>query len=424
MRVTCSQSSLLPRLQEAAHLASQNQSDSPLRTVLLTAEGNSIRTLAAAARKTMRHISSRTTAEVKSPGQAAVDAQLLFELADSYHRDAEITLALKDNDKRLNVTCGDSVANILLHTSRPPQPPEISGSQAAMLDPKELRRCLAAALLASTPGSDNPTMNSVRIHLDPQGMSLAGTDGFRMAVARDPEATTEEAVMTAILPSDAARDLGKAAATSEHPILLDLDREKNHAMFTIVTQTNSEIRITTQLTVGHFPDPYHLIPENHATRALLSPAQALATARVSEKFVDAGYPLLIYLHHHESENGELAPAATFSARNADGDRAVHTIPLTALNGPPGRTAVNARFFLDAINPLRQCSAAAIELGQPDGPTVIRNADTNEMTTLSMIMPMYVDWQAVDHPPAVRPPPRPADAQRKTRRRPKKKTATA
>ena len=418
MHATCSQTQILPRLQDAAHVAAQNSPDSTLRAVHITAFNGQLELHCAALRQTLRHLRSTTPAQVATPGHAAADAQLLHELTQSYEKDSQITFELLHQSNRLTISCGESIANILLHTGSLPPEPETDAVSSALIDPQQLRRCINTVLPAATGKDDNPTLNSVRMQVDPDALTLASTDGFRMAVARDDSPQNPTVPITLIIPSETARDIARIAASSEEPILLQLDRPPNNAVFTITAQDGSIIRITTQLTVGHFPDPYSLIPDTHTTRAVLSPAQAAATARISDKFTDHGYPLLIYLHNQTQTNGELTPAITFAARNMLDDIAVHTLPLRSMTGPPGHIAMNPRFFMDAVQPLRSDDEAAIELGPADAPAVIKNADQDNLTTLSMIMPMHVDWLNLQPPAAVKPPQDTQDDQKPkpTRRR--------
>ena len=283
MKLKCSQKSLLPRLQDAAHVASQNSPESPLRRVALSAAAGRINLHAVSARATVRHLWASTPADVTSPGTACVEAQLIAELTASYPKDAEMELSLQGNSRRLKVTCGNSIAN-LLTGPKPPQEPDLANPQTALLDPQQLHRCLAAALPAASLLPDNPTINGVRLQLDHHGLTLAATDGFRMAVARHGEGGGDPNPIYLILPYQAARDLSKAAARATGPVRLEKDTTNSIAQFSIALPENGAARITTYLTVGHFPDPYALMPQKHATRALVCPEAAAASARISASF--------------------------------------------------------------------------------------------------------------------------------------------
>lgn len=414
MKLKCSQKSLLPRLQDAAHVASQNSPESPLRRVALSAAAGRINLHAVSARATVRHLWASIPADVTSPGTACVEAQLIAELTASYPKDAEMELSLQGNSRRLKVTCGNSIAN-LLTGPKPPQEPDLANPQTALLEPQQLHRCLAAALPAASLLPDKPTINGVRLQLDHHGLTLAATDGFRMAVARHGEGGGDPNPIYLILPYQAARDLSKAAARATGPVRLEKDTAKSIARFSIALPENGAARITTYLTVGHFPDPYALMPQKHATRALVCPQAAAASARISASFAGKSDTLLLYLHHQASDTGELKPAATFAVHNSADDRTVHTLPLVALTGPPAHTALNARYLADAFHPLRNARSAAIELSGPEDPTVIRNDDPDSMTQLSMVMPIKVPWDQVTPPPAVIPPTQAPDRPRRGRR---------
>lgn len=411
MKLKCTQKSLLPRVQEAAHVARQNSPESPLRRLVLSAAAGRINLHAVSARSTIRHLWTSTPANVIHPGSACVDAQLMAELTASYPNNADMELCLSGNSRRLKVTCGDSIAN-LPTGPKPPQEPNLSNPNTALLDPQELYRCLVAALPAASPSPDNPTINGVRLQLDHHGLTLAATDGFRMAVARHGPADSDANPAYLILPYEAARDLAKTAAGATAPACLETDLSAGIARFSIGLPGDSATRITTHLTVGHFPDPYALMPRKHITRALVSPVSAAASARISASFAGKNDPLLIYLHHQASATGELAPAATFAVHNSAHGRTVHTLPLIALSGPPARAALNARYLADALHPLRHAHRAAIELSGPEDPAVIRNDDPENLTQLSMIMPINVPWDQVTPPPAVTAPVSDATAERR------------
>ena len=413
MKFTCQQSLIMPRLLEAASVSSQNGTDSQHRALEITARNGRIELRASSLAATCQYLTAGVPARVEQPGSVCVDARLVADLLATQAHNPEIEMRAGPKSRRLRITAGDCVANLFTRPA-PAREPALDEPTTATLDAAELHRCLEACLPAASPSVDQRTLNGVKLQLDARGLTVAATDGFRMSMAREPASDTGKPTQTMFIPLNAARDVSKSAAAAAGPITLEATTSM--ARFTVPQRGDAWCRITTQLTVGHFPDPYELIPEEVPAKAVLHPASAAAAARMAASFSGRLTPLLLYLHHRETPDGQLLPALTMASRTVEEDETVQTLPLISLTGGPAKTAVNARFLLQAFQPLRHAEQAALEMHGPEGPAVIRNDDPAELTQLSMIMPICVNWDSVTPPEITLPKDHPPDRSRRRSRR--------
>ena len=413
MKFTCQQSVIMPRLLEAANLASHNSPDSQHRTLEISAKSGRIELRAASLAATSQHLAAGVPARVERPGSVSVDARLMADLLATQAHTPDIEMKTSRNRHQLHITAGDCRANLITRPA-PVQEPTMTGASSALLNPAELRGCLEACLPAASTSVDQRTMNGVKLQLDARGLTLAATDGFRMAIARRASPQVDATPHSIIIPLNAARDLAKSAADATGPIALEATEDM--ARFTVPQRSDTWCRITTRLTVGHFPDPYGLIPEIGPTKAVIHPATTAAAARMAASFAGRFTPLLLYLHYRQTRDSQLIPSLTMAARTLEEDETVQTLPLMSLTGDPANAAVNARFLVQALHPLRHEERAALELNGPEGPAVIRNEDASELTQISMIMPICVRWESIRPPEVTLPKNHPPDTGGRRRRR--------
>ena len=404
MKLACNQAMFSTKLQEVSRIALHNPASSEYRTVLVQAENGHLTLRCTETHGVAKDIVARLPADVTKSGTALVDAALITELSQTYSKDAMISAERRSKHPYLVLTCGDSVANLTLVKRPLPNALPIEDAETIPIQAEPLRQCIAAVIHAAGGAKDqaahNQALKGVHIIIDDYGLTAAATDSFRMSIARHPADNPANTDIRFTLPADTARELSRILTQVKPITSMDIAADRRRIRFSAETDQGITTEISSALLSGDFPDPIKLIPTTHQTRAVLSPSNAAAAAKAAHQFSGSDGAIRLYIHNQPGPNNEPTPAFTVAAMTPEQGDSVHTFPLQHLVGAPSRIAINPKFVLDAIQALRSTDEGAIELTTPSATAVFRNTDETGFNTLSLIMPMFIDWEKVTHPPIV------------------------
>ena len=403
MKLQCQQTMLSSRLNDHVRVAAGNPSDLHARTVHLDARKDSLTLTTGQRGGTAKHIRTTIPANVDRQGKATLPVELLSELIAAHPKDAAVDLTLAPEDTHLTITCGNSVAHITKLAVPKPKAPTLQEPQDFELDPDALRNCLGSVLnAASLNSADRPSLNGVHITLADDVLATAATDGFRMSLCSQPATTPEGASLDATIPSDTVRELVRILGHTKAAITISHSEASGRISFSARHDGDMTTVLSSSILEGIFPDVSAHIPQNYISRAVMSPAAAQTAAKIASQFAsDNGGAVLLYTSLHTDADGNEHPRITIAARSADQGETTQSFNISLMEGPPSRTALNPKYLLDALQTLRTTEQAAIELTQPRAPAVLRHeGDPENFSHLTLIMPMFIDWDAIDLPAEV------------------------
>jgi DNA polymerase III subunit beta len=310
-------------------------------------------------------------ADVATPGCVAVPARLLGDYVAQLPTEP-IRLSLTSAAQRAHLVCGRFVANLAtLDPAELPTLPATDAERSVTFPGSRLRQAIERVAFAAARDEARPILTAVLFDFGAEGLTLAATDGFRLARAR--VTGIDAPPQQLLVPARAVSELGRLL-TDVEAIRLTPTANNQSVCFGL-----GATMLYARLIEGHFPDVERVIPRAWKTRVNVETAALRQAVRVAGLFggpsdarpvVFEAEPGWLHLRTRGDESGD---AAADLLAEVDGDREV--------------VAVNTRLIADV---LEASDAPRIELrwSGPQTPVVVCDARQEETGDLSVVMPLH------------------------------------
>jgi DNA polymerase-3 subunit beta len=313
--------------------------------------------------------------KVEESGEITVPARLLTDLVASLPNQ-RIDLQLSSKDRTLKVTCGGSRSSIKgIDADEFPVVAAIGEAPATSVDGRALRDALQQVVFAAASDESRPILTGVLTKLTGDTMTLAAADNYRIAVRSLKLEKPVSPEMSIVVPARSYAELMRILPDAETPIEITITPNKSQVLFLV-----EGIDLVSRLIEGQFPNYEPVIPQSHASRAVLDREAFLSGARRASIFARDSANIVKIEFGGESSNGE---GVSITAHAADvGDNA-DALDAT-VEGSPTSIAFNARYLLDVLANLGT-DEAALELSGPLAPGVVRGVGKDDY--VHVIMPV-------------------------------------
>jgi DNA polymerase-3 subunit beta len=264
MKFRCDRDALSDALQIVQRGVSARPGIPALTGVLLEAAEGGTLTLTT----TDLEVSAQLTIEVQSqePGSALAPARLLGDVVKSLS-EAPVEFEADQNQAKIRCSAYEGTLR-LLPTEDFPALQQPSGVSLTVEAPR-FSEAVSQVGRAASKDEARPVLTGVLVEINREGVTLAATDSYRLAVREITATASGEA--KAIVPERALIEAGRAASADEKgevAIIVD----DSQVSFTI-----GQLRLTSRLIEGEFPNYRQLLPEGYENR-LTMPRQALIEA--------------------------------------------------------------------------------------------------------------------------------------------------
>jgi DNA polymerase III subunit beta len=313
--------------------------------------------------------------KIEEAGEITVPAKLLTDLVASLPNQ-RIDLQLSAKDRTLKVTCGGSRSSIKgIDADEFPVVAAIGEAPVTSVDGRALRDALGQVVFAAASDESRPILTGVLTKLVGDTMTLAAADNYRIAVRTVKLEKPVSPEMSIVVPARSYAELMRILPDAEEPIEITVTPNKSQVLFHV-----EGIDLVSRLIEGQFPNYEPVIPQSHASRAVLDREAFLSGARRASIFARDSANIVKIEFGGESSNGD---GVSISAHAADvGDNA-DTLEAS-VEGSPTSIAFNARYLLDVLANLGT-DEAALELSGPLAPGVVRGVGKDDY--VHVIMPV-------------------------------------
>jgi DNA polymerase-3 subunit beta len=328
-----------------------------LGTLLLKAAGSGLRL---AATDLEIGLETNCEADVAEPGAIALPARLLAEIVASL---PEGQTQIESSGTGAAITAGTTRFDLAgMPAADFPVLPEPPGDSGIRLDGATMLGLIRSTAFAVSTDETRPFLTGALLTIDGHTVRMVATDGGRLALRSAELEAPAPTVFAGIVPR---RALGEALR-----ILPGEDNVRLSWTDTVVFLQASTTRLSARLLAGTFPSYQGVLDQVRAPALTLSAAReplAAALRRVSITS-DQGSNNMVTL----AVNGT---ALTLSAKAPSVGSAIEELAVEAA-GNPINTAFNARFLLDALDPM---DAERVRLGLtgPTSPAILTPADRPE-----------------------------------------------
>ncbi|MBE2235899.1 MAG: DNA polymerase III subunit beta [Anaerolinea sp.] len=383
MRVSCLQENLSRGLNIVGRAVSPRSTLPVLGNILLaTDEGR----LKLAATNLEIGIVCWIGAKVEDDGSVTVPARLLSEFVGQLPAE-RIDMDLSVRTLMLNLKCARYDTNIKgIDASEFPIIPTSDGAEAIRIEAETLRKMINQVVFAAATDESRPTLTGVNARFNGKRLTLAATDGFRLAVRSTELAAAVPEKSEVIIPARALAELSRIIG-----LLPKAEGEPQMVEITIASARNQilfhlpDVDMVSQLIDANFPNYEAIIPKSFATRTIIDTQATLRALRVANLFARDSSNIVRF---QMTPGHDGAPASlTMTATSAEsGDNLANLDAI--IEGPEGEIAFNGRYMLDVLNVIDE-PQIALETTRASAPGIVRPVGVGPEEFTCVVMPMHI-----------------------------------
>jgi len=318
-------------------------------------------------------------ARIDEEGSTTVPARTFSDLVSTLPSD-QVLLKLDPSTQTLNVRGGTSTNDIKCIDAQefPPLPvPDFDG--AVQINVGDFREMIHQVAFAASSDEARPVLMGVLVQVDKDKLTMAAADGFRLSVRKAVLSTAAAASISAIVPSQALKELARVATDGEEPIYMVLPKGRGQVVFRI-----KDVEVVSQLIDGTFPDYQQIIPRSYKSRTLVSTASLLKACKQAEIFAREGSNVARF--NIKTAQGEMQPSEVEISATSEETGKNETIVEATVDGGGLLIAFNVKFLREALEVIRTPNVA-LETSAANAPGVVKPVGDDQF--LHVIMPMHL-----------------------------------
>ena len=295
--------------------------------------------------------------KIDEDGATTVPAKLLTDLVNSLPAGDRVDLEVAAGDT-LHVKAGRFQTHIKgIDADEFPAIQTAGDRPTTRIAQNVLRRALAETAFAAASDEARPILTGVLARFEGDQLTLAAADNYRIAVKTVPilDAVPETSV---VIPARALNELARVLADVDDPVEVVLAAARNQVLFHL-----DGVDLVSRLIDGQFPNYQQVMPQAHATRAIIDREELLRAVRPAALIAHESANIVKLLVGADGEAG-----ITVSANAEVGDHVGQV--EAAVEGDGTTIAFNARYLNDVLTNVT-ADQFAIELNGPLSPGVFK-----------------------------------------------------
>jgi DNA polymerase III subunit beta len=376
MKVTVLQENLARGLSTVAKAVSPRSTLPVLANILIASDEGRLRL---SATNLEIGITCWIPARIDEEGSTTVPARTFSDLVSTLPGD-QVLLKLDTSTQTLNVRGGTSTNDIKCIDAQefPPMPvPDFDG--AVQINVGDFREMIHQVAFAASSDEARPVLMGVLVQVDKDKLTMAAADGFRLSVRKAVLSTPSPAPVSAIVPSQALKELARVATDSEEPIYMVMPKGRGQVVFRV-----KDVEVVSQLIDGTFPDFQQIIPRSYKSRTLVSTSSLLKACKQAEIFAREGSNVARL--NIKTAQSEMQPSEVEISATSEETGKNETIVEATVDGSGLLIAFNVKFLREALEVIRTPNVA-LETSAPNAPGVVKPVGDDQF--LHVIMPMHL-----------------------------------
>ena len=322
-------------------------------------------------------------AMVEDEGQITVPARLLSDFVNSLPKD-RIDMTLEPRTQTLHLRCAHYEANIKgIDAAEFPIIPTYQGdleSPGIEVSPAKLRQMIDQVAFAASKDDSRPTFTGVYTVVDGDHLTMAATDGFRLAVRstvlEEPGSLATGVIIPARALSELSRIISAVDLGQDDGVEIIFTEARNQVMFHL-----PGVDLVSQLIEANFPDYKKIIPSSYNTRAILDTGEFLNAMKVAYLFArDSAGSVKVHF-----QPGEEVSKVVLTATSSELGDNVSEIDAM-IEGDDLVATFNAKYMIDVLSVI-DTPQVAFEAVSTTRPGVFRPVGAGEESYVHVIMPM-------------------------------------
>lgn len=318
-------------------------------------------------------------AKVELEGEITVPARVLQEFVNSLPND-RIDLELIAKSKSLQLKCARFEARMSgMDADDFPPIPEINEGVVAQVDPEALRLALSRVVFAAARDDSRPVLTGVHADFKGELLTLAAADGFRLSVDTAALKGEVSEPVAVIIPARALDEVSRLIADAKDAVTITVNKERGQVLFAV-----GDVRLSSQLIQGTFPNFSQLVPQQHKTRTTINVEDFLRATRAAAIFARDSSGI-VRLQMTPGEGGSAKLMVSARAEEVGDD--VGEIDAK-VEGDEAKVAFNGKYLIDVLSVLGK-GEVALDTTSPSSPGLLKPVGKGSF--MHVVMPMFVQW---------------------------------
>lgn len=374
MNVSVSQSLLSQALSVVSRAVSSRSTMSILENILLTTETDKICLSATDLELAIKYWIPAT---VEDEGSITVPSKTFCDLVSTLPEDT-VNLRLNEQNQTLTIRCLQLVTDIKgLDASEFPPMPEFEEKEAVSFEMQDLKKMINQVAFAASTDESRPVLHGVKMTVDGKEMTMAATDGFRIAIKKNVLKEGLGLPISAIIPASALRELARISGAADKNVQMMLSNSKSQVVFKL-----ESVELASQLIAGDFVDYQAIVPKTFKTTTIVSTA-SLQKACSQAGVIARENKNLIRLDINGAEEGSGKISITALAEQTG---STENYIEANVDGEDLSIAFNVRFLREALDVIDSPNIA-LQTNAGMSPAMIQPLD-DENDYKYVIMPMH------------------------------------
>lgn len=369
MKLSCLQENLKNGLAVVTPVAGKNTTLPILNNVLLKAKNGSLTLITT---NLEIAVECQLRGKIENEGEITVQAKLLFDYLQLLPKE---TVNLSLEDQVLKVSCQKWQTKIrgVSHEDFP-LIPELKIEEKVECNTGDFREALGKVLFAAAVDELRPEISGVLFKLTGDDLTLAATDSYRLAEKKLKIKKGTKNPTQLIIPQKTLVEILRMLGDVESETVVEILLAENQVMFIF-----NDVRVTSRLIDGQYPDYQQIIPATHSLQAKLSVEDLKKAVKSASLFSKTGVNDTHW--QFDSSGNELTVTA---ANSLVGEQSAK-LPAEIVGDEMGIT-LNHRYVLDGLATIKT-SAVEVLVNNPNSPAVFKPVKEGEEDFIYLIMPI-------------------------------------
>lgn len=364
MKIKCTQEKLSKALNNVSRIAIGKATLPILKNVLIRVNDNKVSLIATNLDMAIIDFLPVSSSE---NGVITVPAKLLAEFVSNLPKGE--TIEISSDDTKVIISAGkySSTINGALADDFP-ELPEIDEKKSIIykIGIDEFKTGVNQVVIASSNDLTRPALTGVYFNTDNNTLSIAATDGYRLAEKKLLDKTEKD--VKAIVPTSSLQEVLRSITDDAEEIEVSFSDD-------LVRFRLGEIEIISKLIDASYPDYRKLIPNNNNIVSILNREELIRVSRLAALFARSVGGSIVC----ETKSPNIFSVKSIANEFGENDSEIETEVDVE-----GKVNLNSRFLIDALNALEE---PEIEFTFSDhlSPIVLKNKKNDKYTHI--IMPL-------------------------------------
>lgn len=368
MKVVCQQKELERALSVVSKAVKGNSTLPVLDNILIKTEGKKLYFFST---NLEIAIECSIDAEVKNEGSITVPAKLLEAYVSLLGNDSvELTVS---SGTDFHVKTKNSETKIKgIKAEDFPSIPKVEKEGSFAISPEVLLTGIGQTVFACSLSSSRPILSGIYFHVGPTELKMVATDSYRLGERKLKIKDGSTSIEEIIVPFATMVEVSRIFTKSEKDVQVVIS--KNQVLF-----SQDNIKLTSRLIEGRFPEYGQIIPKQHTSQATLDVQDfTLAIKRVSLFAKENSYNIRLEIDPEgkvllSSNVTEIGEGKTEVAAQVKGDKSA--------------IALNAQYLIDFLNNVGD-ESVVFDIDTKLTPAVLRPKKKEDY--LYLVMPLKLD----------------------------------